>query len=176
MPARAFTYSVRPGRPRTAPVTPYLDLTGRKFGCLTAVERISDRAGRAYWNCLCDCGGPESQIVVRCDKLTGGQTKSCKCGRGYGRSGPKPQAERKAPPPRQWPAHVPTAAAVKPAATGFRKYTREELAAAEALNASQMKAFRVPASDIAAYLALSRPGGPCTYAGLLTEPQPAAAA
>lgn len=171
MPVQSFTYRVRPGRPRSgtpAYTTPFLDLAGQKFGCLTAVERINQHGGRSYWSCLCDCGGPGSQIIVRSDKLTAGQTKSCKCGRGYGKSGPKPVPDRQpcAATASTDPATALPAAPAKPKAPttyGHRIHTPEELAAAELLSARQMVAFRFRWADIAAYLAIGRAGG-CTIA------------
>lgn len=32
------------------------DLTGQRFGMLTALERVGERRGRALWKCKCDCG------------------------------------------------------------------------------------------------------------------------
>jgi len=33
-----------------------LDLTGQKFGKLTAIERLPSRNGKTYWLCKCECG------------------------------------------------------------------------------------------------------------------------
>lgn len=52
------------------------DLTGRRFGLLTAEVRASSRKGRAYWKCRCDCGN--SAVVATCH-LASGHTKSCGC-------------------------------------------------------------------------------------------------
>ncbi len=51
-----------------------LDLTGQKFGRLTAVRR-SERSG--YWSCSCECGGQQKEIH-RCH-LRGGKIQSCGC-------------------------------------------------------------------------------------------------
>lgn len=52
------------------------DLTGMRFGRLTAVG-IDERGGRrVYYNCLCDCGNFKS---VRSDSLLSGAIKSCGC-------------------------------------------------------------------------------------------------
>lgn len=53
------------------------DLTGQKFGRLTAIKRdISAPKGRAKWICQCECGNIVS--VYRNHLLSGG-TKSCGC-------------------------------------------------------------------------------------------------
>lgn len=58
------------------------DLTGRKFGRLTAIQRIFDNETQKYkWLCECDCGG---QAIVSADKLKSGHTKSCGCILSYG--------------------------------------------------------------------------------------------
>jgi len=63
-----------------------LDLTGQKFGKLTAVERAGTRysgAGKykggqavTMWRCICDCG---NEKIVRGDSLRCGKTQSCGC-------------------------------------------------------------------------------------------------
>jgi len=61
------------GRPR-------LDITGRRFGRLTAQEPAPDLRRRTWtrsaWWCLCDCG--ERASVATCD-LIEGNTRSCGC-------------------------------------------------------------------------------------------------
>lgn len=53
------------------------DLTGQKFGKLTALERIpGNRNHSVYWKCQCDCG---SIVEVASSALTSGHTKSCGC-------------------------------------------------------------------------------------------------
>jgi hypothetical protein len=58
------------------------DLTGRKFGRLTVIERDfeeeSNHATRSgtYWKCLCECGNYKT--VVR-NSLIEGKTQSCGC-------------------------------------------------------------------------------------------------
>ena len=52
------------------------DLSGIKFGLLTAINVIGQKRGKALWLCKCDCG-KEANIVV--DQLTCGHTKSCGC-------------------------------------------------------------------------------------------------
>ena len=54
------------------------DLTGQRFGMLTAVS-ISHRKGtRTYWNCKCDCGGTR---VVSGDHLKRMDNTDCGCTR-----------------------------------------------------------------------------------------------
>src|SRR5688572_29552695 len=54
-----------------------LDLTGRRFGRLTAIKDIGKTNQGVYnWLCRCDCG---NEIVVRGTSLTYGSTKSCGC-------------------------------------------------------------------------------------------------
>lgn len=52
------------------------DITGKKFGYLTALSYKNSANGRTYWNCKCDCG---NQCVVAYPDLVGGNTKSCGC-------------------------------------------------------------------------------------------------
>jgi hypothetical protein len=51
-----------------------LNVTGQRFGKLTAVRAVRDPDYR--WLCRCDCG-KTSRVVT--DKLTSGRTKSCGC-------------------------------------------------------------------------------------------------
>ncbi len=55
-----------------------LDLTGKRFGRLTVVERSSEKRKRrgTFWVCKCDCGNVV--VVPRCH-LIDGHTKSCGC-------------------------------------------------------------------------------------------------
>lgn len=54
------------------------DETGNRYGRLTVIERapVTDKKGRAYWRCVCDCGN--ERIVVG-ESLRHGNTKSCGC-------------------------------------------------------------------------------------------------
>lgn len=56
------------------------DLTGRKFGRLTAIRRVEKPDGAKtrgpYWECLCDC---LALVVVAASCLVGGSTQSCGC-------------------------------------------------------------------------------------------------
>lgn len=57
--------------------TLYKDLTGQKFGRLTAVKKDETKKSRkAYWICLCECGNIKS---VRSDSLQSGKIRSCGC-------------------------------------------------------------------------------------------------
>lgn len=62
------------------------DLTGRKFGKLTALERVENYRGRTAWRCQCECG---RQKVVTAHDLKGGRVKSCGVGVCRGRSDKK---------------------------------------------------------------------------------------
>lgn len=54
-----------------------IDLTGRRFGKLVAVEYDHSNAYNAsYWRCICDCDGEK---IVRGTALTSGITTSCGC-------------------------------------------------------------------------------------------------
>ena len=52
------------------------DLTGLRFGNLTALSRVSSENGRTKWLCRCLCG---NQVVVSSRDLKVGHTKSCGC-------------------------------------------------------------------------------------------------
>ena len=57
----------------------YLDITGRKFGLLTALFRTKaqDKNNKTYvWTCKCQCG---NLTRVRLNSLTSGVTRSCGC-------------------------------------------------------------------------------------------------
>jgi hypothetical protein len=61
----------------------YLDLTGRKFGKLTVIERTTDQitpsgSHRVAWVCSCECG---NSCVVCTHELVSGGTVSCGCHR-----------------------------------------------------------------------------------------------
>ena len=52
------------------------DLTGKRFGKLTVLERAESKNGRTYWKCKCDCG---NELNVIASNLLRGNTKSCGC-------------------------------------------------------------------------------------------------
>ena len=53
------------------------DLTGQRFGSLTALEPLPERKfGQMVWRCRCDCG--ETVDVAR-SSLSSGHTRSCGC-------------------------------------------------------------------------------------------------
>ena len=61
------------------------DHTGKRFGRLTAVERLPHyKDGRTYYRCICDCG---AEAIVLGGFLASGQTKSCGCLKGKKRKG-----------------------------------------------------------------------------------------
>lgn len=53
-----------------------LDLTGQRFGRLTAIERSENVKCKAAWVCRCDCG---NVAVVMASDLRSGHTQSCGC-------------------------------------------------------------------------------------------------
>lgn len=55
------------------------DLSGQKFGKLTALQRLNKKLGTSYaWLCRCDCG---RLTEVSTNALLQGKTKSCGCGK-----------------------------------------------------------------------------------------------
>ena len=52
------------------------DLTGTKFGRLLVKSRAENKSGRAYWNCVCDCGVKKK---VMGKHLRSGAIVSCGC-------------------------------------------------------------------------------------------------
>lgn len=55
---------------------PLDDITGKRFGRLTVIQRNGYKAGRVAWLCKCDCG---QTITTTQNMLTQGHTKSCGC-------------------------------------------------------------------------------------------------
>lgn len=54
-----------------------LELTGQRFGMLTAIKNIGTKGGiHIVWLCICDCGNTKE---VRAQSLKLGKTKSCGC-------------------------------------------------------------------------------------------------
>jgi len=55
----------------------FADLTGRRFGRLVVIQRLSnDKSSRARWLCQCDCGGSSKPAT---HSLKSGNTQSCGC-------------------------------------------------------------------------------------------------
>ena len=55
------------------------DLTGMKFGKLTAIKRVENsKSGQTRWLCRCDCG---NEVIVRAADLKNEHTISCGCER-----------------------------------------------------------------------------------------------
>ncbi len=52
------------------------DLTNKKFGKLTVLERAESRNGETFWKCRCECGNIKE---VNASKLKNGHTRSCGC-------------------------------------------------------------------------------------------------
>lgn len=53
-----------------------IDITGLKFGRLTAIRRAENRGKKPFWVFSCDCG---AVVEVRPDQAKTGQTISCGC-------------------------------------------------------------------------------------------------
>jgi hypothetical protein len=53
-----------------------LELTGRRVGFLTVLERVPSKGRNSLWRCLCDCGGI---VVAKAAPLNNGTTSSCGC-------------------------------------------------------------------------------------------------
>ncbi len=64
----------------------YIDLTGQKFGKLTAIRFVEVRHGNAYWEWLCDCG---QKKVIYYGSVKNGDSSSCGCSKRYDRTGQK---------------------------------------------------------------------------------------
>ena len=56
--------------------TKRLDLTGKRFGLLVAVEPVENIGRRTAWRCRCDCGG---EVVAKTVHLRAGKVRSCGC-------------------------------------------------------------------------------------------------
>lgn len=53
-----------------------IDMTGRKYGRLTAIELDRRENNHTFWKCRCDCG---NIAIIDGAKLRNGHTKSCGC-------------------------------------------------------------------------------------------------
>ena len=54
----------------------FIDLTGKKFGRLTVIERAKNKGKSTMWLCKCDCG---NETIVNGSSLKKDLTKSCGC-------------------------------------------------------------------------------------------------
>jgi len=52
------------------------DLTGKKLGSLTVVERLPNIGSEVCWKCKCDCGNTS---IVQSGTLLSGHSRSCGC-------------------------------------------------------------------------------------------------
>lgn len=60
----------------------FIDITGVRFGRLVAQKynsKVSQEKGRTYWDCICDCGGEDSECTIGLANLQSGGTQSCGC-------------------------------------------------------------------------------------------------
>jgi len=62
-----------------------VDLTGRRFGKLTAIEYVGSSEIGSLWSCRCDCGEAANK---RAHHLLNGTSTSCGCD--FKKTGPKP--------------------------------------------------------------------------------------
>lgn len=71
-------YCIEASRPQAARLGPHVkDMIGQKFGRLTVASFSHlDPAGRAHWNCDCDCGNKK---VISGTMLRSGTIQSCGC-------------------------------------------------------------------------------------------------
>ncbi|AFL99510.1 AP2 domain-containing protein [Desulfitobacterium dehalogenans ATCC 51507] len=54
----------------------FINLSGQKFGRLTAIERAENRGTKTMWLCECDCG---NRKIIAAGDLGSGRTNSCGC-------------------------------------------------------------------------------------------------
>ena len=57
-----------------------INLTGQRFGKLTALEPAENIGPRTAWRCLCDCG---QECAVTTQQLRSGRQTSCGCDKPY---------------------------------------------------------------------------------------------
>lgn len=73
-----YTSSVKKGKDCGCGIKKKNDLTGKKFGMLTALKKVgTDKNGEARWLCKCDCG---NMTVVSRANLSINKTKTISCG------------------------------------------------------------------------------------------------
>jgi hypothetical protein len=72
------TGHLRSGHTKSCGCLRGIDITGQKFGKLTAIKRTkkSDKTGNIYWYCECECGG---NIITQGRNLRKGLVSSCGC-------------------------------------------------------------------------------------------------
>jgi hypothetical protein len=56
----------------------FQDLTGQKFGRLTALEFVERKNNNTYWRCICDCKD-KTIVIVTASNLKMGTSQSCGC-------------------------------------------------------------------------------------------------
>ena len=71
----AIGSNLKKGWPKQCKYCRNKDLTGKKFGKLTVIERVIIN-DKVKWKVLCDCG---REFIIRPDSLISGHTKSCGC-------------------------------------------------------------------------------------------------
>ena len=54
----------------------FIDISGKRYGRLTAIEVDHRKDRKVFWKCICDCG---KSVVVNGGSLSSGHTKSCGC-------------------------------------------------------------------------------------------------
>lgn len=54
----------------------FVDLTGKQFGRLIVLNRVSNRNDKVCWLCRCSCG---NETIVYATNLSRGDTRSCGC-------------------------------------------------------------------------------------------------
>lgn len=54
----------------------FIDLSGKRYGKITVLERAENRGNHTMWKCKCDCG---NYTVTGASELVSGTTKSCGC-------------------------------------------------------------------------------------------------
>lgn len=75
------TQSLRSGNTKSCGCLNEYDLTGKRFGRLTVIEKVKSKTNpcgskSTMWKCICDCG---NIVNVRTRLLTTSATKSCGC-------------------------------------------------------------------------------------------------
>ena len=54
----------------------FIDLTGKRFGRLTVIEKLNKKGKEWQWRCICDCG---EEKIVKGVNLRSGHCLSCGC-------------------------------------------------------------------------------------------------